>query len=149
VPPTTTEQIASGAWQYGVLGVVCFVFGFAIIYLFRHNVRRERRAELERKALIEERKDWDAERASLKAAHDLEIANLRTEFEKKHVDRLDNYTTELREDRDAAREHEDQIRVEYAQLMEGVSAEHTKASEALVKVLEKFYDRFVGPRRHY
>ena len=46
-------------------------------------------------------------------------------------------------------EHEDEVRKDFAEIMERVAAENSKSNDALVAMLNKFYERFVGPRAHY
>lgn len=122
--PTT-----STALQYGVLGVVALAFAWAIIHLFK-TMRTDA------KAMEVERGKWTAEREALRA-----------EYERKHREVVENYAGSLREERDANREHEDLVRKEFADLMDRVALESGKSSQALVNMMQKFYDRFVGPSR--
>lgn len=130
------QQATSTAVQYGVLGVVALAFAFAIIRLFMMMRADHAAAKADAKAMEEERKQWAVEREAL-----------RTEYERKHRELVERYAATAREERDSNREHEDLVRKEFADLMEQVATESGKASQALVDMMQKFYDRFVGPPR--
>lgn len=132
VPNTAT----STALQYGVLGVVAVVFAWAIIYLFKTMRADHAAAKADTAHMEQERKAWAVEREGM-----------RTEYERKHRELVEDYAQTLREERDGNRVHEDLVRKEFADLMEHVAAEGGKASQALVETMQKFYDRFVGPTR--
>ncbi len=76
-------------------------------------------------------------------------ADLRSEYERKHRDVVDQYAQLARNERRENREHEDRAREEFSEIMEKVSADATRSSDALVNMLQKFYERFVGPGRRY
>ena len=130
----TAQTATSTAVQYGVLGVVALVFGFAIIYLFKAMRDDHRASKADEKAMEKERGQWAVERETL-----------RTEYERKHRELVESYMDQSREDRAANRAHEELVRKEFAELMERVAAESGRSSHALVELMEKFYDRFVGP----
>lgn len=123
------QTITSEFVQYGVLGVVCLIFAYAIIHLFK-TIRADAKAQ------AEERDKWADEREAMRVEH-----------ERKHRELVESYTQALRAERDGNRGHEDEVRREFAELMERVSTETGKASDALVSMLQKFYDRLVGPAR--
>jgi putative protein kinase ArgK-like GTPase of G3E family len=124
------------AWQYGVLGIVALVFGYAIIHLFR-TIRADQKTGREADVAREkERGEWATAREALRA-----------EYERKHRDVVESFAQALREERNNNREHEDAVRREFAELMERISTEAARSSDATVAVLSKFYDRFVGPER--
>lgn len=134
------QDLAPKAWQYGVLGIVALAFAFAIIHLFRAL-----RADA---ALASEReKEWAKKEAELRAELARREADLRSEYERKHRETVENYTQLVRNERAENREHEDRVREEFAEIMEKVSAEANKSSDALVNMLQKFYERLVGPGR--
>jgi len=143
------ESIPAPAWQYGVLGVVAVLFAWAIIRLWRDNLQIHETRSNELKAITEERTSWTAERIRIVETNDTKLAELRAEYEEKHREILEHYQNALKEDRDAMREREDQIRHEFDELMETVSARAHDSSKAIVEILNKFYDRFVGPRPRY
>jgi len=123
------EQTATTtAVQYGVLGVVALAFAVAIIQLFKAM-------RADHKAMETERKAWATEREALK-----------TEYERKHREVVEDYSERLEKERDANRAHEDLVRTEFADMMEQIARESGQASQALVEMMNKFYDRFVGPR---
>ena len=131
------EQAAgSTALQYGVLGIVALAFAFAIIQLFKTMRADHAASKAETKVMEEERRQWAVEREAQ-----------RSEYERKHRELVESYAEALREERDGNRTHEDLVRREFAELMEQVAEEGGKASQALVDMMQKFYDRFVGPSR--
>lgn len=131
------EQTAtSTAVQYGVLGVVALAFAFAIIHLFKAMRNDHAAAKADEKAMEKERGQWAVEREAM-----------RTEYERKHRELVESYVDESREERAANRAHEELVRKEFAELMERVAAESGRLSQALVEMMQKFYDCFVGPPR--
>jgi Tfp pilus assembly protein PilV len=100
-----------------------------IAYLFRHYQKRE-------DAYQQERLAWVAERTRL----ELVETKLRAEYETRHREILETLHV-------AQREHENLVRREYAHNMEAVAATAQEANEKIGTVLDKFLDRFVGPRR--
>jgi len=142
-------MIPDQAWQYGVLGVIAFLFAAAIIYLFRRYEAREKRIEEASVGVATERAKWQMDHAILRAEHDVRIAALRAEFEAKHRELVAGFTAALQKERDTSREHEDDVRKEFAELMENIAAEAARAAAATSQVLDKIYERFIGPRRPY
>jgi predicted Holliday junction resolvase-like endonuclease len=131
-----SNAAASTAVQYGVLGIVALAFAFAIIQLFKMMRADHAAAKEDGKAMEKERTQWAVDREAL-----------RTEFEHKLREEVEKYAEGLREERDSNRTHEDLARKDFTDLMEEVAAESGKASQALVDMMQKFYDRFVGPSR--
>lgn len=124
------EKTASDtAFQYGVLGVVALIFAYAIVHLFKAM-------RTDTKGMEAERTKWGVERETI-----------RTEFERKHREVVEDYAEALEKERDSNRAHEDLVRKEFAELMEQVADESGKSSQALVDMMQKFYDRLVGPPR--
>jgi len=132
----TSSAATSTAVQYGILGVVALAFAWAIIHLFKTMRADHATAKADEKAMEKERGQWAVERETL-----------RTEYERKHREVVEQYAESVREERDANREHEDLVRKEFADLMDRVAIEGGKSSQALVNMMQKFYDRFVGPSR--
>jgi uncharacterized protein HemX len=131
-----SNAAASTAVQYGVLGIVALAFAFVIVQLFKMMRADHAASKLDAKAMEEERKQWAVEREALRA-----------DFERKLREEVEKYAEVLREERDSNRAHEDLVRKEFTDLMEEVASESGKASQALVDMMQKFYDRFVGPSR--
>ena len=124
------EQTATTtAVQYGVLGVVALVFAYAIVHLFKAM-------RTDTKAMEAERTKWGVEREAL-----------RTEFERKHREVVEDYAERLEKSRDSNRVHEDLVRKEFAELMEQVAEEGGQSAQALVDMMQKLLDRLVGPSR--
>ena len=72
---------------------------------------------------------------------------MRAEYERKHRELVEWHSNAVREERESNREHEELVRREFSELMERVAVESGKTSQALVDMMQKFYDRFVGPPR--
>ena len=142
------QELAPKAWQYGVLGIVACVFAYAIVHLFRAlQAAYERNAAAE-KAREAERSDWTKRELLLRQELETKEADLRAEYERKHREVIDHYAQLAKAERRENREHEDKAREEFAEIMEKVSADANKSTDALVNMLQKFYERFVGPGRH-
>lgn len=129
-----SQTAAAAAWQYGVLGIVALVFGYAIIHLFRALRADQANVRATEVAREKERGEWAVEREQL-----------RTEYERKLRESSEDYAKALRAERDNNREHEDAARREFGELMESISARAEKSSDAIAGVLSKFYERFIGP----
>jgi hypothetical protein len=129
------EPSPSALAQYGPVGVIAAIFAAVIVALFK-QLRGETRDRIE-----DHKKSAESQ-----AKHDVQIETLRADYERKHREVAEGYAQALREEREGNRAHEDEVRKEFAELMETVSAEAAKSSDAVVAVLNKFYDRFVGPR---
>lgn len=128
-----------------------------IAFLFRLYLSRNKEISKEQELMVKERGDWAIERAKLtsdlameraKMAADFELKEVETraDYEKKFRELIERYDGIARRDSDNHRAHEDQVRKDFAEIMERVSAEAGKSSQALVQMLQKFYDRMVGPR---
>jgi len=130
------QQATSTAVQYGVLGIVALAFALAIIQLFKTMRADQAAAKAEAKETAKERDQWAIEREKLQINCE---QRLRVAVEK--------YSEALVQEREANREHEDLVRKEFAELMEKVAGESGRAAQATVDMMQKFYDRFVGPSR--
>lgn len=116
------------ALQYGVVGVLAAIFGYVIVILFKRGEARDAAMNAERVAWVEKEQ------------------KIRAEAEKRVADAVTEFAKQLQAQRDAAQGREDQIRAEFSSLMERVSEEATKTSNATIDVLHKFYDRILGPK---
>lgn len=124
-----TAAIPVEAWQYGVLGVVCCLFLWAIVKLWRVG-------RTDGKNYAEREKAWALERASL-----------HTQLEKEKKENAEGYAMQMEELRDQFLAREDALRKEFADRMERVANEANMAANKQNEVLNKIYERFVGPRR--
>lgn len=143
------ELASKAAWQYGVLGVVALAFALAVVHLWRTLREDAKQRTEEVKAREVERAEWTAREMRLRNELATKEADLRAEYERKHREVVDHYAQLAKAERRESREHEDRAREEFAEIMERVSTEHGKMSDALVNTLQKFYERFVGPRPRY
>lgn len=125
------SSLGAKAWQYGVLGVVALVFGYAIIHLFKHLRAQNKTNEEAQVAMAREREGW--------ARKEVEI---RFEYEKRHRELVQDSAKTAREDLEQARE-------DFAEILAQVQASAEKQSTALVATLEKFYERFLGGRPRF
>lgn len=141
------QELAPKAWQYGILGVVALAFAYAIIHLFR-ALREDSAARIaDAQAHDQERVEAAVREQKLRNELITKETELRAEYERKHREALDQHTQIARAERRENREHEDRLRAEYAKMMEEVRDDANKSSDALIEVLQKFYERFVGPAR--
>lgn len=131
-----------------------------IVFLFKQMLSSAKERRAETAEMVKERADWQAERAKMAADQALERQRLANEYEvkeaelvgvyeKRHREMIERYDDIARADSKRMLDHEDQVRREFSTLMERVEQEHVKSNDALVQMLNKFYDRFVGPRPHY
>ncbi len=118
----------SVAFQYGVLGVVALVFAYVIIALYK-------RGEAKDAKITEDRIAWAAKEQTLRTDFQTQIAGMAVEYAK-----------QLQTMRTGVQEREDAIRKEFADLMEHVAEEATKQSDATIAVMQKVYDRILGPK---
>lgn len=130
------ESVPAQAWQYGVLGVVAVVFGYAIMHLFRALRADQHEMRSEVAARERERAEWMVEREGLKA-----------EYERKHRELAEGFAESLRDEREANRAHEDAVRREFSDLMEKIATESSRSAEVTATILSKLYDRFANPER--
>lgn len=128
------------AWQYGVLGVVAFAFAFAIVKLFRI-------ARADQRRFAEREKGWALERAELVHAYDLKIEKMDKETEQALKENAESYAMRIEEMRDQYTSREDSLRNEFAVRLERIATEANSAATKQNEVLNKIYERFVGPRR--
>lgn len=131
-----SSAATSTALQYGVLGIVAVAFAYAIIHMFKMMRNDHATSKADEKAMEKERGQWAVEREAL-----------RTEYERKHRELIEWYSEAAREERESNRAHEDLGRKEFAELMERVATESGRSSQALIDMMQMFYDRFVGPPR--
>lgn len=110
-----------------------------VAYLFKHHTTKQDEAAKERLAWALERQKFDTAREDYEAA-------LRLEYETKHRVILEDHIKMMTALHDDAREHEDLVRREFAQLMETVAARAASSQDKVAQVLDKMYDRYVGPR---
>jgi hypothetical protein len=134
-PLPIVERASDSVLQYGAIGAIALVFAIAIIVLYKQSLKREDKLDAEREAMIKERKDWE-----------IQEAKLRSEYDQKLAAASEKYAAAITELNAKAQLREDTTRREFAEIMEHVDEQAGKASAALVAMLEKFYNRFVGPR---
>jgi septal ring factor EnvC (AmiA/AmiB activator) len=143
----------------GLLITGLTVLASVVGYLFRLYIGRNKEISAEQATMTKERAEWAAERGKIasdmaaeraRTAFDIELkeSEIRVEYEKRFREVIERYDQAARRDSERHREHEDQVRKEFAEIMERVSAEASKSAAAMVQMLQKFYERMVGPRGH-
>jgi hypothetical protein len=136
--------------RYGLPGFAILVFASVISYLFRlySSIQNDRitKLEAEKKEWMDEKlkKTLDVERLQMQV--DNERTELRAEYDAKVRDYAEAAKRDARELLENAQAREDQVRREFAELMETVSERTTRVTEQNTAVLQKIYERFVGPR---
>ncbi len=115
-------------WWLTALFVVIATLSTVVVFLFKRSDRRDKALQKERDAMVAERTEWAKEREKIRAEAAVE------------------YAKQLETAHEAAREREDSIRREFIDVMERSAAEATRAASETTKVLDKIYDRFLGPR---
>lgn len=148
-PAVPTVQLSGWdyAVQYGVLGVLALVFALVIRHLYAKNNEDTKAFEKERAQLREDAHKREAE-------HKIEIAKVQAEADRQIREAAERYAELLRADvkESRAREdihlaREDRIRGEFSDLMEAIASKAAEASDATKQVLDKIYERFIGPRK--
>lgn len=115
-------------WWLTALFVVIATLSTVVVFLFKRSDRRDKQIQRERDEMVKERTEWAKEREKIRA------------------EAAEEYATQLETAHQAAREREDSIRREFIDVMERSAAEATRAASETTKVLDKIYDRFLGPR---
>lgn len=144
-----------------------------VVYLWKFYSGKIADLETERRArevdTAKERGTWTLERASLEAKQEDALHEMRTEFEAKHRAVVEDHAKSLRDVAEQARAgetlarkeylesirdiaerarlNEATARKEYTDNMELVAGKAAESSDKIALVLDKIYDRFVGPRR--
>lgn len=134
-----------------VLIVAVTTLAGVVAFLWKHyQGKLDKLAEVNKQvdALnYQERLAWAAERQRLAQSQEEFEVRLRLEFEGKHRMVLEDYAKRLAEAIDGAREREDAIRREFTTNMELIAGKAESSQAKLALVLDKFYERYVSPRR--
>ena len=146
--PTTQLSLLIAA-IVALAGVIAYLFRFYSNRLKdigdAQKLRDDEHAK-ERAQWAVERSQWAVERSSAAMVRETTDAKIRAEFEEKHRVIVAEQVKMMAELHEQAREHENTARREFAQNMETVATKAGEASDRIAAVLDKFYDRFVGPR---
>lgn len=122
------ELLVSQPTLIGVLMVAVSVLAGVVVYLYRDGRRLQRQVN-------KERAEWKVERAGLAG-----------DFEQKLRLAAEDYANEVVRLGDTHAEREKQTRHEFTEVVEQISAEAEKSADVIRAVLQKFLDRFIGPR---
>lgn len=146
--------------KHGLALTLVVVFAVVIAYLFRLLVKSHDDTRVQLRRAIEDRENaekmrlaerdqfsitqarWDVERAE----HDLEISKERQFCEQRIRENLQQHQKDLHELRKEFQAREDAMRREHEADTERMSSALERAMEKIQTVLQKFYDRYVGPR---
>lgn len=131
----------------GALSLAVVVLAGVVGLLFKLYVARNQRAEdgtaakdalmaVERTSFLEREHAWETEREQIRA-----------DAERRVREATETYATELAEMRDQYLGREDGLRKDFGDRIERIAAEASKSALAQAEVLNKLYERFVGPRR--
>ena len=136
--------------QLSLLIAAIVALAGVIAYLFRFYSNRLKdigdAQKLRDDEHAKERAQWAVERSSAAMVRETTDAKIRAEFEEKHRVIVAEQVKMMAELHEQAREHENTACREFAQNMETVATKAGEASDRIAAVLDKFYDRFVGPR---
>lgn len=123
-----------------------------IAYLFKLYVDQSKESRAAEISMVKERDGWTLERAKTADEHASELERIelemQREFEKRKNEMLCEHDAARRRESEIFRAHEDQVRKEFAAIMERVAEQAEKSSEAQVQLMQKMFERFTGPRGH-
>ncbi len=144
MPPETATNVVP------LLLIAISTLAGAVVVLFRMYTTRLEKKETALLALTKahaaERAQWAVERTELVNDMDTQDVKLRLEYETRHREISERYAQEQRRISEDHRDHEDGVRREYADNMEAVATEAGRQSAATIEVMNKLYERFIGPR---
>lgn len=130
--PPTDPAIPTSLVALLLLGIS--ILGGVIAYLFNYYNKRDKGHATEREAWAKEREAWAVERER----HNHARAELKAEYETR-------YREDYRLLWEQQRQHEDEGRRADADRMETIERTAAEANAKLALVLEKIYDRYIGP----
>ena len=159
------NPLEPGFWaKYGPGFVIAFIFACAIVALFwmlyssqRERIRTlEKLLEDERNGRLRDKESFANERASFAIERkgwevsagegEIEVSRIREACERDKREMAQQHAKDLRELRLEQQSREDAARRETAEMFERIVARIEAAMDKITAVLQKFYDRFVGPR---
>jgi len=135
-------------------GVIAFLFKHYSTRIAERDAAWAAERASDHAAWAKERTTWAAERAAYDGYRD----KLRAEFEERHRGLVVAQQQAIKEVFESSRLHEDTMRREFlenmdlarrefATNMETIATKASDASDRIALVLDKFYDRLLGPRR--
>jgi hypothetical protein len=140
------EQLVNQPTLIGVLVIAVMALAGVITHLYRRGERRQKAIDKERAQLEADRAGWDAERAKLEAAFQEQLRHAADAYADETRQQAEDFAKTLREMRIENAASEASIRHEFIEVIEQISAGAEKSADAIRTVLQKFLDRFVGPR---
>ena len=118
--------------QYGILGIACVIFAIVIKMLYSENRADRNTADAERKLWNEERQKMRAENVSCTEQCRTEKETLAKDYERRHREVLEGYATQLR-----------QVKSDSEEFVEKISNGAKASNDALIAMLQKFYEKIV------
>lgn len=154
MPTTDVPTNIPPGWVPWIVGGLIFVIvtlAGVIAYLFKLYNRRvvshdKQRRELEAAHALE-RNRWIEERAAWDAEREAETLQLRLDYETKHRELAEGYIKQSAHDRAQHLLREEQIRKDGGELMEKMQDRAAVSTQAMVDLLQKIHQRFLGGRR--
>lgn len=134
--PPTDPVVPTSLVALLLLGISAL--GGVIAYLFNYYNKRDKEHAKEREAWAKEREAWATERAVERERHNHARAEIRAEYETR-------YREDYRQLYEQQREHEEASRRADADRMETIERTAAEANAKVAAVLEKIYDRYIGP----
>lgn len=131
--PSTVDPGIPTSWAPMLIIAIIALSG-AIVILWRYYAGELKGINAER---LKEREAWAVERERWA----VERERLRGEYDKRYIVDLERIHKE-------ARDHEAAVRREYAENMEIVASKAEESLNKVAAVLDKIYDRYIGPRRN-
>lgn len=134
--PPTDPAIPTSLVALLLLGIS--ILGGVIAYLFNYYNKRDKGHAMEREAWAKEREAWAVERVVERERFNHARAELRAEYETR-------YREDYRQLLEQQRQHEEEGRRADADRMETIERTAAEANAKVAQVLEKIYDRYIGP----
>jgi len=157
-----TNPLELGFWaKYGSGAVVAAIFALVIAYLFRLlYTNMKARVDLAEAALVKEKDERAKERESFvtdranerasfeveRKTFELDAQKMRSEFDQRMREAAQQHARDLHEIRREYQAREDATARENAESYEKMARAHGDAMDKVYAVLQKFYDRGIGPR---
>jgi len=136
--------------QYGAVGAFALLFLSGIIILFRMYIKTRDKNDDNNVKLSEDHTkkcgEWERKAVDLHAEYERKMLDVRAEYERKHREIAEQTTKDIRELYEDNRKHEDELRKEHADLVNGIAGDYTRSLAEITRVLDKIHDRFIGPR---
>lgn len=140
---STISPVLSPFLQVGIVGALCLVLFWVVRYLFREMRTAQKECEGERKG-------WAAEKATLIEQHKTALAAVvdaeKLKLEQKHRELAEKFAASLDSLIKTSAEDQARARAHFGDIIEAMSAEHTKVNTKSVETIDRLVDRIVPKR---